>query len=213
MPVYSRPRCRASKRRTTRAPASETRAFAKAYAKSRRLCNTKTAFSARKLGVCRACRFRERRASRYLERAARLAALALSRSKVLATSTTKRVWLPAPICSISSFASSSNVTRRPSTRFYRRGNFNLHVRKRRREMAHRDLDADRIFAVVGVLHQKIAAGVLHVAHQARRRVDAALFAHEANGAVAIDGKTFDVGNSRTKALLHFECLPAAYGPA
>src|ERR1700683_3631494 len=69
-------------------------------------------------------------------------------------------------------------------------------------MAHRDLDADRILARVGVFDQKIAAGMLHVAHQARRRIDAALLAHEADGAVAVDGKAFDVRNSRTKALFH-----------
>ena len=33
------------------------------------------------------------------------------------------------------------------------------------------------------------------------RVDAALFAHESNGAVAIDGEAFDVGYSLTKAFV------------
>src|SRR5437660_7839153 len=45
----------------------------------------------------------------------RLAALALRRAMVLATSTTKRVWVPRPISSISSLAATSKVILRPST--------------------------------------------------------------------------------------------------
>src|SRR5262249_55432595 len=51
----------------------------------------------------------------YPDCAARRAALALSRSNVLALSMTKRVWVPAPTSSSSSLTFASNDTLRPST--------------------------------------------------------------------------------------------------
>src|SRR5262249_59744175 len=51
----------------------------------------------------------------YPDCAARRAAFALSRSNVLALSMTKRVWVPAPTSSSSSFTFTSKDTLRPST--------------------------------------------------------------------------------------------------
>src|SRR5437764_776536 len=58
----------------------------------------------------------------------------------------------------------------------------LQAKGRRRQMVDRYMRADRILAGIEMFQQEIATGVLHVAHHARRRVDHALLAHEADAA-------------------------------
>jgi hypothetical protein len=44
----------------------------------------------------------------------------------------------------------------------------------------RDVRADRVLAGIEMLQQEVAAGVLDIAHHARRRIHHAFFAHEAD---------------------------------
>src|SRR5688572_14748038 len=58
--------------------------------------------------------------------------------------------------------------------------------RRRAQMVDGDVRADRVFARIEVREQEIAAGVLHVAHHARRRVDHVLAPHEGDAALFVD---------------------------
>ena len=77
--------------------------------------------------------------------------MAFSRSLVRATSTTKRVWVPALTVSSSSFADTSNVDLAPLDRGDADRDLHRAAGERRRQMLERDLHADRILARVGVL--------------------------------------------------------------
>jgi hypothetical protein len=94
----------------------------------------------------------------------------------------------------------SNLT--PLDGSHCRSDFDCHAEQRRCGMPHCDLDADRVFPDVCVLEQEIAAGVLNVAYQLRRAVDATLLAHETNGTFVVDDDSSELRNSRAKALFH-----------
>ena len=66
-------------------------------------------------------------------------------------------------------------------------NRDLQAQRRGRQVIDRDVRADRVLARVEVLEQEVAAGVLDVAHHARRGVDHAFLAHEADAAGFVDG--------------------------
>ena len=87
-------------------------------------------------------------------------------------------------------------------RAHGRGDFDGHIGQGRRQMADRYFDADRILVGVGVLEDEIAAGMLDVAHHARRGVDAPLFAHKADGSFAIDRDPAGARRARTQAVFH-----------
>src|ERR1043166_1236070 len=80
-------------------------------------------------------------------------------------------------------------------------------------MLGRDLGADRVLAGVAVLQKEIAAGDLDVADEPRRGVDAALFAHEGDGAVAIDRDALGDADAGTQRIFHKSLLLAASAAA
>src|SRR5205085_6038140 len=84
----------------------------------------------------------------------------------------------------------------------------LETERRRRQMIDRDVRADRILAGVEVLEQKIAAGVLDVAYHARRRVDHALLAHEADAAALVHRDLAPRRKPYFQRLLHGALYPA-----
>ena len=127
------------------------------------------------------------------------------RSMVLAMSTTNRACVPVLMASSSSRAETSNVTLRPFDRNHLGRDLDSHAGQARGQMLHRDLDADRILAGVGVLQDQLAAGVLDVEDHRRRGIDPRLLAHETDCAGAIDGDRADQRDARLQAWLH--CFP------
>src|SRR6185503_9508114 len=74
--------------------------------------------------------------------------------------------------------------------------------QRRRQVFDRHLHAHRILAGIGVLQNEVAARELDIADQPRRGVDPGVLAHEADGAVAVDGDALDGGHTGLKAWFH-----------
>src|SRR5712691_9746549 len=93
-------------------------------------------------------------------------------------------------------------------RRHRGRDLDVHADQGRGEVTDADLHSDRILVGVGVPEQEVAAGLLDVADEKRRGVDAALFSHELDAAVAVDHQPLDVRHSWTKALFHCDSLPA-----
>src|SRR6202049_3547159 len=83
-----------------------------------------------------------------------------------------------------------------------RGDFHVHAEQCRCEVPQCDLHADRILAWIDILKQELAAGLLNVAYQKRRPVDATLLSHEVDGAVAIDLDAVNVRSARLEPWFH-----------
>src|SRR5262249_27189227 len=148
-------------------------------------------------------------AMRHPDRAAKRAALALIRSKVLALSTTKRVWVPAPTLSSSSLTATSNDTLRPSTASTRTAISTVMPSS----VGARCLTATSIpteSSPGSACSDEVAAGVLDIADHRWRGVGARVFAHEADGALRTDGDAVDPGGARAKAWLHGFALLRGY---
>src|SRR5204863_1798963 len=80
--------------------------------------------------------------------------------------------------------------------------FYFQSQRRRRQMINGHVRTDRILTRVDVLHQPVAAGVLDVAHHARRRVDHAFLAHEADAARFVDGDLLAEREARLEGSFH-----------
>src|SRR5687768_10482882 len=58
--------------------------------------------------------------------------------------------------------------------------------ERGRQMLEHDFHPDRVLAGIGMCNDEVAARVFDIADEPRRRIDARVLAHEADGAVDID---------------------------
>src|ERR1044071_10424719 len=74
-------------------------------------------------------------------------------------------------------------------------------------MVDRDVRADRVLARVEVREQELAAGVLDIAHHARRGVDRALLPHEADAARLVDLHGLGMGEPGLEGFLHRGLMP------
>src|SRR5262245_3170079 len=82
---------------------------------------------------------------------------------------------------------------------------NGHAEQRRRKMLYRDFHADRILALVGMLDNELAAGVLDVENHGWGCIGTRLLAHETNGASAINKDAVGASDAWSQAWLHDDC--------
>ena len=135
-----------------------------------------------------------------------------SRSRTFCTSTMKRSCVPRATASAPAATAASNVTRRPSSWISLTDTVTASPRSAGPTCSQLTLVPTESSPASRCVEQEIPAGVLDVADDARRGVDAAILAHEIDHPRIVDGDVLRVAESGLQGGLHGSPRRGACGP-